>query len=251
MYELITEKKSTKKKKEIETSLLGQLHSFNGVSFRPHIIHLFKAKSSWLSYLAVAMFVAAMDCAPMDIVCGRGEGVKEEDVRIGGDTGKDGILPPAVTASTRQQWASIAELPQHKKYAQYERVTLDHKVPYFNISCRPITKVAEDDMELVSDILTWGELYLHNWEHGVYSCARCKNPLYHSDSKWKGPCVWPSFRAPINETHAISSTEVYPYNNYTVVVKEVYCGKCDLFLGHQFEDGIAKGDRHPEAHWRH
>lgn len=160
------------------------------------------------------------------------------------------VEPPALTAVTASQKRSIAELPRHKKYALYETVTLENKKAFFNISCRPITKAAEDDMELVSDILTWGELYLHHYERGVYKCGRCMNPMYSSDSKWKGPCVWPSFREPISPD-AISATEVYPYNNYTVVVKEVYCGKCDLFVGHQFEDGIAKGDSHPNAHWRH
>jgi len=44
---------------------------------------------------------------------------------------------------------------------------------------------------------------------------------------------------------------VKPYNNYSVTVKEVYCGNCDLFIGHQFEDAKDKGDKHPNAHWRH
>lgn len=30
-----------------------------------------------------------------------------------------------------------------------------------------------------------------------------------------------------------------------------YCKGCDLFLGHQFADAKEKGDRHPQAHWRH
>lgn len=168
-------------------------------------------------------------------------------------------------------------------------------------------------MELVSDIVTWGELYLHHSEEGAYCCSRCDRPLYHSKNKWKGPCVWPSFRRPMMllstrdrsssgiasqlsssnaediridakcaeeeevevlagiklggggggeggneaekeegvEEEAISATVVWPYNKYEVTVKEVYCGGCDLFIGHQFEDGRAKGDIHPEARWRH
>lgn len=62
--------------------------------------------------------------------------------------------------------------------------------------------------------------------------------------------MWPSFRKPASAT-SLSTTEVSPYNNYTCVVKEVYCGQCELFIGHQFEDGVSKGDTHPEAHWRH
>lgn len=160
------------------------------------------------------------------------------------------INPPAIRAENLDQKRSLAELSLIKKYRLYEDITVDNRRNYFRISCRPITKKAENDMELVSDIVTWGEMYLHHWEKGVYKCARCLNSLYSSEDKWIGPCVWPSFRKAINDS-AISSTEVFPYNNYTVTVKEVYCGKCDLFLGHQFEDGHLKGDRHPNAQWRH
>ncbi len=52
------------------------------------------------------------------------------------------------------------ELEKLKKYSKYEDITLDNRENYFLISCRPITKKAEDDMELVSDIVTWGEKYL-------------------------------------------------------------------------------------------
>lgn len=161
------------------------------------------------------------------------------------------VLSVAIYAETVEQLRSIAEYPLNKRYSYYEDITIDNRRNYHLISCRPITKRAEDDMELVSDIVTWGEMYLNNWEHGIYRCSKCFNPLYSSNDKWKGPCVWPSFRKPINSSDAISTTIVYPYNNYKVTVKEVYCKSCNLFLGHQFEDGIEKGDRHSEARWRH
>ena len=41
------------------------------------------------------------------------------------------------------------------------------------------------------------------------------------------------------------------YNQYTCEVHELYCGSCHLFLGHAFEDGVACGDTHAEARWRH
>jgi peptide-methionine (R)-S-oxide reductase len=110
--------------------------------------------------------------------------------------------------------------------------------------------MAEDDMELLSDIVTWGEMYLNHWEDGVYTCSRCHKYLYHSRDKFIGPCVWPSFRSPVTED-AISTRVVYPYNNYEVTVMEVYCNNCNLFIGHQFEDGVEKGDAHADAHWRH
>jgi peptide-methionine (R)-S-oxide reductase len=105
-------------------------------------------------------------------------------------------------------------------------------------------------MELISDLITWGERYLNHWKSGSYCCSRCQNPVYSSDDKWKGPCVWPSFRKPIDEK-SIHTRVIENYNSYTCTVKEVYCGNCRLFLGHQFEDGVIKGDDHNDAHWRH
>lgn len=157
---------------------------------------------------------------------------------------------PSSKAITIDQKESLAELSKLRKYRFYEDITVDDRSNYFKISCRPITKAAEDDMELISDIVTWGEMYLSNWEVGVYKCARCSRELYRSYDKWSGPCVWPSFRRPVSP-EAISTNRVFPYNNYKVCVKEVYCGGCDLFLGHQFEDGKEKGDNHPDARWRY
>ena len=98
-------------------------------------------------------------------------------------------------------------------------------------------------------IITWGEMYRYHYDKGFYKCARCKLLLFSHESKWNGPCVWPSFRAGVSAS-SLSACRVSPYNNYTVTVKELYCGGCSLFIGHQFEDGKVKGDSHPEAQWR-
>ena len=89
---------------------------------------------------------------------------------------------------------SLACERKEVKYAAYEDVSLEDRQAYFRVSCYPLTKQAEDDMELLSDIVTWGEEFLHHWEKGKYHCARCSMILYSSEDKWKGPCVWPSFR---------------------------------------------------------
>lgn len=156
----------------------------------------------------------------------------------------------ATVAVTPQQKNSLAELPVRKKHALYEGVSLENRSVYHQVSCRPITKAAEDDMELLSDIVTWGEIYLHEWRDGNYLCSRCNRVLYKSDDKWRGPCVWPSFRKAASED-ALSTTIVYPYNNYMCEVREVYCGGCDLFLGHMFEDAVKHGDTHIDAKYRH
>ena len=41
------------------------------------------------------------------------------------------------------------------------------------------------------------------------------------------------------------------YNGYGCEVAEVYCGGCELFLGHKFEDAKRHGDDHPDARWRY
>jgi peptide-methionine (R)-S-oxide reductase len=162
--------------------------------------------------------------------------------------------PPAQIAENASQLASLAELRQSKKWALFERSEGDRSV-YHQVSCRPITKKAEDDMELLSDIFTWGEEYLNHWESGLYLCSRCDNVLFSSVDKWRGPCVWPSFRCGYqtesNSNTTLDLVEVYPYNKYSVTVKEVYCAQCDLFVGHGFQDGIEKGDVSPHATgWR-
>ena len=62
---------------------------------------------------------------------------------------EDQGIPPATIAITPTQLASIAELPKTKRFALYEQVSEDDLRHYHAISCRPITKRAEDDMELV------------------------------------------------------------------------------------------------------
>lgn len=160
------------------------------------------------------------------------------------------VHPPALFAKSNEQKESISELNKNVKYALYETITLEKRSMYHRVSCRPITKKAENDMELLSDIVSWGEMFLNHWNEGIYACSRCQNPLYQSTDKYRGPCIWPSFRSPIS-SQSISTTAVFPYNNYKVTVKEVYCAGCNLFIGHQFEDGKEKGDTHKDAHWRH
>ena len=175
----------------------------------------------------------------------------------------DVVYEPYKKAITEIQKKSIAELPIGKRYALYESVTPDNLMNYHRISCKPITVKAENDMELVSDLLGWGERYLHHWQKGIYYCSRCLMPLYKSSEKYNGPCVWPSFRREISTRHQqggattlranTSTATVSGYNSYpeSVTVKEVYCSGCDLFIGHQFDDARAKGDMHEDALWRH
>ena len=169
---------------------------------------------------------------------------------------REGPYERQLEATTAEQRCSLAHDPisSPSKHRKFDAVELEERGAYFLLSCRPITKVAEDDMEEVSAQLTDGERQLHdNWAAGEYDCARCARVVYRSSEKWKGPCVWPSFRM-ASAPDATSTAVVTGYNEYPalgVEVREVYCGGCDLFLGHQFDDGVAKGDTGPGAGWRH
>ena len=152
-------------------------------------------------------------------------------------------------ATSDNQLGSLAEEKQNIRYCKYSYLTLEHRQPYFDVSCRPITVKAEDELEMLSDLITVGELFTTSFESGTYVCARCNRELFASQDKWSGPCVWPSFRQGINQ-NALSMPDVLNYNAYSCRVSEVYCKGCDLFLGHRFEDGKSKGDTHPNAQWR-
>jgi peptide-methionine (R)-S-oxide reductase len=152
--------------------------------------------------------------------------------------------------------SNLAHEPSWKKYAQYEKLCVDYLEDedlsvYFSISRKPIDHLIENDMELLSDIVSWGERWLDHWPlEGHYSCARCSLPLYRASDKWKGPCVWPSFRQNIDG--ALDYETVVGYNGYECQVDELYCSSCKLFIGHRFYDAREKGDTSPNATgWRH
>lgn len=144
-------------------------------------------------------------------------------------------------ASSPEQLASLAEQPKRVKWPRYEALTLANREAYFAASCAPITRKSEDDLELLSDLFS--ELnddgFGSFWEEGTYFCARCALPLFYSADKWRGPCRWASFR---RCTSNVLLREVNGYNNYTCTTEEAYCAGCHLFIGHRFEDALAKGD---------
>lgn len=77
-----------------------------------------------------------------------------------------------------------------------------------------------------------GEL-LHNNAEGVYRCAGCELPLYHSRTKYDSRTGWPSFYRAIDPDHV--STQVD--RSLGMVRTEVHCARCEGHLGHIFEDG--------------
>lgn len=75
--------------------------------------------------------------------------------------------------------------------------------------------------------------YWDTKKKGTYHCVCCDLPLFSSETKYKSGTGWPSFYAPINDTHVGEVAD----NSYGWNRVEVICNRCDAHLGHVFEDG--------------
>ncbi len=75
--------------------------------------------------------------------------------------------------------------------------------------------------------------YLYETRPGLYRCANCQNPLFHSKDKYDSGAGWPSF------SQAVTPQSVYYLEDWNLSFKryEVLCRGCDIHLGHVFNDG--------------
>lgn len=71
------------------------------------------------------------------------------------------------------------------------------------------------------------------YEDGIYVCAACGNPLFHSGTKYNSRSGWPSFWQPIRE-NAVGERED---KSLMMTRTEIICNRCDSHLGHVFDDG--------------
>ncbi len=73
------------------------------------------------------------------------------------------------------------------------------------------------------------------WEAGTYVCAGCRTPLFSSEAKYEHGTGWPSFTAPVDDSHLEYK------DDYSLLMKrvEVRCAVCGGHLGHVFDDGPA------------
>jgi peptide methionine sulfoxide reductase msrA/msrB len=75
--------------------------------------------------------------------------------------------------------------------------------------------------------------YWNNKEKGLYKCAACGLPLYESLTKFDSGCGWPSFWAPVAESHLETAVDRSGGMNRI----ELKCSRCGAHLGHVFTDG--------------
>ncbi len=74
------------------------------------------------------------------------------------------------------------------------------------------------------------------WDHkeeGVYRCVCCGEELFGSDAKYASGSGWPSFYAPLRESHVETEED----RSLGMRRTEVLCANCDAHLGHVFSDG--------------
>ena len=79
----------------------------------------------------------------------------------------------------------------------------------------------------------WANKYNKEKTVGTYVCAACGNPLYRSETKYESGSGWPSFYAPISNSHVDYEIDKSLFMTRT----EVVCAACESHLGHVFDDG--------------
>ncbi len=76
-------------------------------------------------------------------------------------------------------------------------------------------------------------LHVNNKQKGTYLCAGCAVPLFRSETKFDTTTGWPCFFAPISDDKLMFVED----DSWFITRMEVYCEKCQGYLGHVFNDG--------------
>lgn len=96
---------------------------------------------------------------------------------------------------------------------------------------KKLTKLQKKVMEKGGTEEPFTGKYVKHTDKGDYVCARCGNPLFKSDVKFKSGTGWPSFYDAIP-----GSVEFKTDLKMIMPRKEVVCSKCGAHLGHVFKD---------------
>lgn len=75
--------------------------------------------------------------------------------------------------------------------------------------------------------------YLYHKEKGTYQCANCNSKLFSSETKFDSGTGWPSF---YDMAHSDAVALVEDASD-GIKRTEVLCKKCNVHLGHVFDDG--------------
>ena len=86
--------------------------------------------------------------------------------------------------------------------------------------------------------------YWNAHEDGVYRCAACGAELFDSDTKFDSGTGWPSFTEPF----VADAVETREDSSLGMVRTEVICRRCGGHLGHVFDDGPPRDQRHALLH---
>ena len=70
-------------------------------------------------------------------------------------------------------------------------------------------------------------------DSGTYCCRLCGLPLFEHRTKFESGTGWPSFWAPVDESHVKAIKDV----SYGMVRIETTCARCGSHQGHVFPDG--------------
>lgn len=119
-------------------------------------------------------------------------------------------------------------------FCLYNSLNAQKKMEY-----RKLNKVEEQViLKKATEAPFTGE-YNNKFENGVYVCKQCGLPLYHSDSKFKSGCGWPSFDLEIEG----AVTRLPDKDGRRT---EITCSRCKGHLGHVF-----LGEGYTEKNTRH
>merc|ERR1719244_1215344 len=138
------------------------------------------------------------------------------------------------------------------------KMSTDTKEPDPGVSCSPeLVKKARTNPKSMSDddwqeILSahqfavtrgsgteraWTGKFNDHKENGHYTCVCCNSKLFPSSFKFNSGSGWPSFYDTYKEDGKSDNIERKIDKQYGMVRTEVLCNKCNVHLGHVFNDG--------------